>query len=146
MFFGLFGYLFWRFLFFFPILTIFQIFNFIFLPAVMDKGMEGGSADPYFKLYVDGEKIYESDKISNTLNPEWEEFSIDREVFGSTPKIVDIKMKVKDSDWGNSDDDMGKLYFKIHSHEGGIRAMRHVDLINDDDEACGEIYIDVDEN
>merc|ERR1711957_693262 len=106
---------------------------------VMDKGMEGGSADPYFKLYVDGEKIYESDKISNTLNLEWEEFTIDREV-------VDIKMKVKDSDWGNSDDDMGKLYFKIHSHEGGIRAMRHVDLMNDDDEACGEIYIDVDES
>ena len=35
---------------------------------VMDKGLEGSSADPYFKLYVDGEKIYESDKI-NTLNP-----------------------------------------------------------------------------
>merc|ERR1712154_74807 len=66
---------------------------------VMDKGLEGSSADPYFKLYVDGEKIYESDKIKNTLNPDWEEFSIDREEFGGTPKIVDIKMKVKDSDW-----------------------------------------------
>merc|ERR1712226_1793260 len=64
---------------------------------VMDKGMEGGSADPYFKLYVDGDKVYESDKISNTLNPEWEEFTLDREVFGGMPKIVDIKIKVKDS-------------------------------------------------
>ena len=113
---------------------------------VMDKGLEGSSADPYFKLYVDGEKIYESDKIKNTLNPDWEEFSIDREEFGGTPKIVDIKMKVKDSDWGNDDDSIGKCFFKIFEHEGGLRAMRPVMLVNDDGDEVGEIYIDVDES
>merc|ERR1712117_905550 len=71
---------------------------------VMDKGMEGGSADPYFKLYVDGDKIYESDHIKNTLNPEWEVFELDRDKFGGLPKMTDIKMVVKDHDWGNSDD------------------------------------------
>merc|ERR1711881_369276 len=74
---------------------------------VMDKGMEGSSADPYFKLYVDGDKVYESDHIKNTLDPEWEDFTLERDTFGGMPKIIDIKMKIKDHDFGNSDDSIG---------------------------------------
>merc|ERR1711997_1436872 len=113
---------------------------------VMDKGLEGSSADPYFKMYVDGEKVYQSDKIKNTLNPEWDTFELDRETFGGTPKITDIKLKLKDSDWGNDDDAIGKCYFKIMNHDGPIGKHRAVELVNDDGDACGNVYIEVDEN
>merc|ERR1711976_507147 len=113
---------------------------------VMDKGMEGGSADPYFKLYVDGDKIYESDHIKHTLNPEWEVLELDRDKFGGMPKLTDIKMVVKDHDWGNSDDKMGTVYFKIHEHEGPWESRQPLMLKNNDDEDEGEIYIHIDEN
>merc|ERR1712058_212753 len=106
--------------------------------------MEGDSADPYFKLYVDDNKIYESDKIKNTLNPNWDEFSIDREEFGGNPKITDIKMRVKDDDWGNADDDIGKCFFKIRNHEGRRGARQGIDLVNDDGDTVGEVFIEVD--
>ena len=112
----------------------------------MDKGMEGGAADPYFKLYVDGDKIYESDHIKNTLNPEWEEFTLDRDQFGGMPKMTDIKCVVKDHDWGNSDDKMGSVYFKIHDHEGPLESRQGMALKNNDDEDDGEIFIHVQEN
>merc|ERR1712000_7744 len=113
---------------------------------VMDKGMEGSSADPYFKLYVDDDKIYESDHISNTLNPEWEEFTLDKDKISDTPKLSDIKMKIKDHDWGNSDDDIGKLHFKIYEHMGGVFEEREgIPLVDDDDE-CGRVFIHVTEN
>ena len=113
---------------------------------VMDKGLEGSSADPYFKLYVEDEKIYESDSIKNTLEPVWDEFTLARDEISGTPKIVDIKMVVKDKDWGNKDDFVGQLYFKIFEHEGPLRAMSAVTLKNEDDEDAGEIFIKVEEN
>ena len=113
---------------------------------VMDKGMEGSSCDPYFKLYVEDEKIYQSDSIKNTLEPEWEEFTLQRDEISGTPKIIDIKMVVKDKDWGNSDDFVGQLYFKIFEQEGPIRAMSPLSLKNEDGEDAGEIFIRIEEN
>merc|ERR1712168_535622 len=113
----------------------------------MDKGLEGSSADPFFKLYVDDDKIYESDHVSNSLDPEWPEFTLERDVFGGLPKMATIKMKVKDHDWGNSDDSRGVCFFKIHEHEGPWESRQPIVLLNDgEEEIGGEIYVQVDEN
>lgn len=113
---------------------------------VMDKGMEGSSCDPYFKLYVEGDKIYESDVIKNTLDPEWEVFTLERDEISGTPKITDIKMVVKDKDWGNKNDTVGQLYFKIYEQDGIRSAFQGITLKNDDDEDVGEVFIRVEEN
>merc|ERR1712156_51168 len=113
---------------------------------VMDKGLEGDSADPYFKLYVEGDKIYTSDKIKNTLNPNWEEFTLERDEISGTPKITDIKMVVKDADFGNKDDTIGQLYFKIMDQNGPLEALQGITLKNDDDEEVGTVFIKVEEN
>merc|ERR1719219_2215826 len=111
----------------------------------MDKGLEGSSADPYFKLYVGDNKIYKSDKIKNTLHPNWDEFTLERDEISSTPKMSDIKMVVKDSDWGNKDDIIGELYFKIMDHNGPMagRPGHGVDLTNEDGEERGTVFIKV---
>lgn len=112
-----------------------------------DKGLEGGSCDPYFKLYVnDGnDKVYTSEKISNSRDPTWNEFTLPADTFGEHPKLHEIKIKIKDSDWGNDDDDVGKCYFKIHEHDRAYEQREGVDLMDGDEEA-GKIYIAVTEN
>merc|ERR1712117_439294 len=80
---------------------------------VMDRGLEGSSADPYFKLYVDDEKIYESKVVKNSLNPDFKKFKLNRDDISGTPMVSDIKLVMKDDDWGNKDDIIGMCYFKI---------------------------------
>merc|ERR1712026_649924 len=45
-------------------------------------------SDPYFKFYVNGEKIYKSKTIKNTLNPDWDEFTVSRDKFGQMMELV----------------------------------------------------------
>merc|ERR1712110_1210045 len=60
---------------------------------------EQGRADPYFRLFADGEMIYESGHIENTQSPEWEEFTLERDQLGAMPRHTEIRMVVKDHDW-----------------------------------------------
>merc|ERR1712110_365188 len=74
---------------------------------------EQGRADPYFRLFADGEMIYESGHIENTQSPEWEEFTLERDQLGAMPRHTEIRMVVKDHDWGNADDAIGVCHFKL---------------------------------
>merc|ERR1711879_374542 len=97
---------------------------------VMDKGLEGSSCDPYFKLLINGSQVYKSQSIKNTLNPVWPEFTLERDALGSAPKLQDIKLQVFDKDWGNKDDHVGCVDFKIINHVGEIRGKTELNLVN----------------
>merc|ERR1712170_47847 len=70
-------------------------------------------SDPYFKFYVNGEKIYKSKTIKNTLNPDWDELTVSRDKFGQFPRMVDVKVEVWDDDGIGKNDYMCSGYFKI---------------------------------
>merc|ERR1712038_1463170 len=112
----------------------------------MDKGLEGKSSDPYFKLYVDDDKIYESKVIKNTLSPDWKKFKLSRDKISSTPMVSDIKIVVKDDDWGNKDDIIGECYFKIINQKNIGAAGEPLHLRNGDEEHRGCVFIKVDES
>jgi Ca2+-dependent lipid-binding protein len=77
------------------------------------------------------------------LSPTWNEFSLDASIFGEHPKLKDIKIKVKDDDWGNDDDSIGKAHFKIKDHDHSVESRVPV-VLKDDENERGLVYINVD--
>ena len=74
--------------------------------------MDKDGSDPYFKMKVDGDKIYKSESIKNNCSPEWKEFSIKRSKFGAHPLLCDVELEIYDKDFGR-DDYMCSVIFKI---------------------------------
>ena len=106
---------------------------------VMDKT----ASDPYFKFYVNGDKVYKSKKIKDTVNPNWEKFNVSRSEFGQFPKMVDVKVEVWDDDFGKNDY-MGSGYFKILKLLGD--SATQVELVNEKtQEPAGHLLIRVTE-
>merc|ERR1711970_1099404 len=94
--------------------------------------MERGGADPYFKLYLDGDddKIYKSEVCSNTLNPGFKTFHIEAKKFGSKQKKARLELKMYDHDVG-SDDKIGKCHFQIEDHDHHHEAREPVVMLHD---------------
>ena len=111
---------------------------------VMDKGLEGSSADPYFKLYVNDNKIYQSKVVKNTLNPDFKKFKLDRDDISDTPMVSDIKIVIKDDDWGNKDDIIGECYFKIINQKNVGASCEPLQLHSGPGGGC--LFIKVDES
>ena len=101
------------------------------------------ASDPYFKLYVNGDKIYKSKVIKDTINPNWDTFTLSRDEFGQFPKMIDVKVEVWDDDFGKNDY-MGTGYFKIFKLLGG--SPTKVDLTDEKkQEGAGHLLINVTE-
>merc|ERR1711874_31382 len=102
-------------------------------------------SDPYFKFYVNGDKIYKSKTIKNTLNPDWDDFTLPRDKFGQFPRMVDVKVEVWDDDGIGKNDYMCSGYFKLINGIGLPRF--HVDLKNEKTgDEQGKMEMSVSEN
>lgn len=74
-----------------------------------------GTADPYFKLYIDGEEIYKSLTISNNIEScEWPE--VELEIPTKTINYG-IMCKIMDDDHCSDDDLMAKVQLSWPFHE-----------------------------
>ena len=78
---------------------------------IMDSGFEGSKTDPYFKLYMDGKRMYISEKKKKDLNPHYE-FSLPGVRVNALPEQSDWHMEWFDSDM-NADDAIGTCSGKV---------------------------------
>ena len=108
---------------------------------VMDSFLEGASADPYFKMTVNGqdEILYTSEVIKVTLSPNFATFTVSQKrISDSSPSTTEIKLAFYDSDNLSKDDFIGDCVFRVKDKTGPDSFKQAVPLRNVAEKAGSE--------
>ena len=73
-----------------------------------------GFSDPYYKIFVDDENLFTSEKIRKTLNPQWNgTFITSLKRSGEIQRVYTFRIEVWDWDKYSSDDFIGEVVMDI---------------------------------
>lgn len=112
-----------------------------------------GSSDPYFILYINGKKLYQSETIRDDVDPYWKEIEVRYDK--SAPKTMyiagklivisgdeqEIEFVVMDYDKRSADDIIGKCKIEWNKLKKRRDCKYEISLKNDEEEDCGNLVL-----